>query len=1005
MIPISLMASYFGITDKIKMIFLWINMESAAISQTQYSIDYLDLLSKKKVPESEKLHILEQIDLSSMSDSFQLIHVVSLLKLTGKSPKMAAAADKLITKLVTDFNEYLLVLLLEQLCIGIEPGKATKVKVYTLNLIQKIADGRYGKIGTYFHNTIPQLIDPVSNMVVDISPECNDLAIKLFSTLYNKIGNKDILPLVQCLTEAMKNPSNIPDAIDKISSTTFVQSVDAATLSVIIPILLKCFRDAPTHVKRQTVIIIENMTKLVEDAYHALDFIEKLLPILETAKEQIADPEVRVTCQRVYDQLSTIKTKGTKEKSEQMERFSKLNSMCQKFHPLWAQQSQGYRTDKILLSNLMDYNQFTTANLEKFTRFTKSQIKELIGLYKQTSQAEVSLVDDDAEELCRCEFTLGYGSKVLLHKTMLHLHRGYCYGLIGCNNAGKSTLMKSMATRQLESFPQHLKSVYVQTEIIGDLSHLSLVDYIENVNENPLPKEEIQKHLVGFGFTEEMISACVSTLSGGWRMKLALSNAMMQHADILLMDEPSAHLDVRNIEWLLNYIKGLKDVTCIIVSQNAKLLDECCTHILQIDNLKLHMAKGNLSEFASTHPEALSYFELKSEKYTFTFPEPRYLPGVKSKGKPLMKMTDVTFTYPGNSAPTIKNATALVSMSSRIGCLGPNGAGKSTSIKLLTGQLEPDSGDVWTHNGLKIGYIAQHAFVHIEEHLDKTPNQYIQWRYECDGEDKEDLNKVTHIMSDEDMAKLNLEVVLEIDNVKVKRTIDKLTYGRRTVKKDREYEVAFKGLRLDANMWLSERDLIKRGFKKILAAIDIKQDAAEGNFQVPLTRDNIEDHLEKIGLSREHASHVKIKQLSNGEKVKVVMGAALWSRPQILILDEPTNNIDRDGLAALCEAIKGFGGGIIIITHDEQFCHSICKEIWVIEDGVLNIKGDPDWMKNAVLTTKVEEEMVDALGNVTKVKQEKKKLSRREKIQRKKRRARKIANGEPVSSSDDSDYE
>ena len=69
----------------------------------------------------------------------------------------------------------------------------------------------------------------------------------------------------------------------------------------------------------------------------------------------------------------------------------------------------------------------------------------------------------------------------------------------------------------------------------------------------------------------------------------------------------------------------------------------------------------------------------------------------------------------------------------------------------------------------------------------------------------------------------------------------------------------------------------------------------------------------------------------------------------------------------LKEAINSFEGGIIIITHDEQFCHSICKEIWVIEDTVLNIKGDPEWMQNALKTKiemKAEEEMIDANGNV-----------------------------------------
>lgn len=69
-----------------------------------------------------------------------------------------------------------------------------------------------------------------------------------------------------------------------------------------------------------------------------------------------------------------------------------------------------------------------------------------------------------------------------------------------------------------------------------------------------------------------------------------------------------------------------------------------------------------------------------------------------------------------------------VSLSSRVGCIGANGAGKSTLIKILTGELETEEGNVWRHPNCRIAYVAQHAFHHIEKHLDKTPNQYIQWR-------------------------------------------------------------------------------------------------------------------------------------------------------------------------------------------------------------------------------------------------------------------------------------
>ena len=77
----------------------------------------------------------------------------------------------------------------------------------------------------------------------------------------------------------------------------------------------------------------------------------------------------------------------------------------------------------------------------------------------------------------------------------------------------------------------------------------------------------------------------ISSLSGGWRMKLALARAMLQKADILLMDEPTNHLDVKNVKWVMSYINSLKDTTVIMVSHDSGLLDNCCSYIIQIDKL------------------------------------------------------------------------------------------------------------------------------------------------------------------------------------------------------------------------------------------------------------------------------------------------------------------------------------------------------------------------------------------------------------------------------------
>jgi elongation factor 3 len=301
--------------------------------------------------------------------------------------------------------------------------------------------------------------------------------------------------------------------------------------------------------------------------------------------------------------------------------------------------------------------------------------------------------EDDAEELCNCQFTLAYGTKILLHNTKMKLLRGKKYGLLGGNDSGKTTLMRSIANNSVEGFPDaaDVRTVFVEADIQGEQSHLSCIEYIvvdPKIQALGCTTEQVRGMLAKVGFVEDGKAKpdhAVSTLSGGWRMKLALARAMLQKADILLMDEPTNHLDVINVAWVKKYLNSLTDVTAIMVSHDSGLLNDCCTHILQIENLKLHNYKGNLDEFVKIKPSARAYFSFTESKLKFRFPQPGPIEGVKSKGKALMKMSQCTFTYPVNTTPTLFDISVQVSLSSRVACVGENGAGKSTMIKLLVG--------------------------------------------------------------------------------------------------------------------------------------------------------------------------------------------------------------------------------------------------------------------------------------------------------------------------------
>lgn len=174
-------------------------------------------------------------------------------------------------------------------------------------------------------------------------------------------------------------------------------------------------------------------------------------------------------------------------------------------------------------------------------------------------------------------------------------------------------------------------------------------------------------------------------------------------------------------------------------------------------------------------------------------------------------MRHVGFQYPTSPVQQLYDISLQVSLSSRVAVLGPNGSGKSTLVKLLVNETEPNKGgEVWKHPNLVIGYVAQHAFHHIDHHLDKTPLEYMLQRYQT-GEDIEELAKANRKLSEEEEKKMKDGANVVVEGVK--RTIDDIV-ARKKLKQSFEYEVTFKGLSSSENMWLPRDELVRRGFEK-----------------------------------------------------------------------------------------------------------------------------------------------------------------------------------------------
>merc|ERR1711865_151069 len=195
----------------------------------------------------------------------------------------------------------------------------------------------------------------------------------------------------------------------------------------------------------------------------------------------------------------------------------------------------------------------------------------------------------------------------------------------------------------------------------------------------------------------------------------------------------------------------------IATSANTTFMNKMCTHIVDFQDRKLRQfkaAKGEvLTKYVEAYPEKSAYFELSNKNEKWVFPLPGALDGVKSRGRTILKMTAVNFKYPSHEKNTVENISLTVCQASRVAVIGANGAGKSTAIKLLIGELKPETGSIWRHQNMRLAYVAQHAFHHLEKHLDKTAVDYILWRF-AGADDRESLeNQNKEINVDEELLR------------------------------------------------------------------------------------------------------------------------------------------------------------------------------------------------------------------------------------------------------------
>ncbi|KAF0715711.1 Aste57867_3234 [Aphanomyces stellatus] len=859
-----------------------------------------------------------------------------------KEPQVRDAAARTVAEIINSVSPLATRTILSQVFESLTL-KAWQSKVAACDFLRHFA----AKAPHETSNMLPEIIPKVSDIVWDTKPQVKEASLAALTAACSTITNDDVLPLVPVLVNVIANPEQTMKAIDSLLATTFVANVDAPTLALIAPLLSKSLRDTTTQssaLRRKASRIIDSMCRLVSRSIDIAPFLPLLLPQLNSVIERIADPELAEVATDARDCLTRAAGDGHADEDPAKVRAELQQALIQGLHdaldmgthPGLHEFALSYITDVcaelVTQRRGKEWRGFVLPYL-----LPHMQDEDADHVCKALRKAGGGLGDDrevsvDPNDVCDIDFSLAYGGKILLRNARLRLTRGHRYGLVGKNGVGKTTLLRNIANHTIEGLPAHLRTMYVQHEDhipdAGSMINSLCADPELAHNE----RQTIVDCLSGVGFTQEHMDGTVAALSGGWRMKLSLCRAMLYNADVLLLDEPTNHLDVHAVAWLVSYLNSLDTMTVLLVSHDTGFLDNVCTDVLHYEQKQLVLYPGTLAHFVELHPEAKHYYELSASDTHFVFPQPGRLDGITSTTRRILSIDHCNFTYPGASKPQLVDVSVKLCLASRIAVIGGNGAGKSTLIKMIVQETNPDdNGEMWKHHNLRVAYVAQHSLHHVEQHLDSSPVEYIQWRYGGPGGIDRELDTRVNVNQSEEEKALVGQKTGQIEKI----------MSRRLVKKTLEYEVKFVNMSEKHNKFYSLEKLQEMGLGKLAELEDIRQAtlAGGGDLRSTTTRE-VQKHLDDFNLNAEFGTHGKILGLSGGQKVKLVIAAAMWTRPHLLVLDEPTNYLDRAALGALAEAIRHFAGGVIMISHSEEFYNSLCTERWLVEGGRVRVVGE-----------------------------------------------------------------
>ena len=504
--------------------------------------------------------------------------------------------------------------------------------------------------------------------------------------------------------------------------------------------------------------------------------------------------------------------------------------------------------------------------------------------------------------------TVRLGGRTILDRATAPIPPGARVGLIGRNGAGKSTLMKVMIG-QLDpdegeiEMPRKTRLGYIaqdapsgertpfETVLAADTERAALMaeaeschdpDRLGHVYERLLAIDaytadaRAARILLGLGFDEEMQGHPLDSYSGGWKMRVALASLLFSEPDILLLDEPSNHLDLEATLWLENFLKAYPG-TLVVISHERDLLNNVVDTILHLEGGKVTLYAGGYDSFERQRAERMAQiaaaqasqdaqrarlqdYIARNSARASTAKQAQSRAKMLAKMQPIAAMADdpsLSFDFPSptelkpplitldmaavgytENAPILRKLNLRIDPDDRIALLGRNGNGKTTLARLLAAQLAPMEGEVHASGKMRVGYFTQYQ---VEElHGDDTP-----------------LEHMTRMMK-----------------------------GK--------------------------------------------------------TPGAVRAQLGRFGFSGDKAV-TRVAKLSGGERARLALALITRDAPHLLILDEPTNHLDVDSREALVQALNGYDGAVILVSHDRHMVELTADRLVLVEDGrALDYAGSID---------------------------------------------------------------